>query len=53
VRQAHVDEAVSFQVIDAGTGDTARGDYPGIWTAPVRPLLRWTLTHARDEVARR
>ena len=44
VRQAHAPEAVSFTVVDPGEGGTARGDYPGTWTAPVRPLLEWTTT---------
>ena len=43
VRQAAANEAVAFQVIDPGEGGTARGDYAGTWTAPVRPLLQWTL----------
>jgi lipopolysaccharide transport system ATP-binding protein len=42
VRQAQANDAVAFQVVDPGEGGTARGDYPGVWTAPVRPLLRWT-----------
>jgi lipopolysaccharide transport system ATP-binding protein len=42
LRQAHAPDAVSFQVVDPGEGDTARGDYGGTWTAPVRPLLKWT-----------
>ena len=42
VRQATANEAVAFQVIDPGEGGTARGDYAGTWTAPVRPLLQWT-----------
>lgn len=41
IRQAQSIHAVAFQVIDPGEGDTARGDYPGIWTSPVRPLLNW------------
>ena len=43
IRQAHALEAVSFQVVDPGEGGTARGDYPGPWQAPVRPLLKWTV----------
>jgi lipopolysaccharide transport system ATP-binding protein len=42
VRQAHVDHAVSFQVIDPALGDTARGNYAQPWPGPVRPMLRWT-----------
>jgi lipopolysaccharide transport system ATP-binding protein len=46
LRQAVANEAVAFQVVDPGEGGTARGDYPGTWTAPVRPLLDWTLERA-------
>ena len=42
-RQAVANDAVAFQVFDPGEGGSARGDYPGTWTAPVRPLLEWTL----------
>jgi lipopolysaccharide transport system ATP-binding protein len=34
-------DAVAFQVIDAGGGDSARGDYGGPIPGVVRPLLRW------------
>jgi lipopolysaccharide transport system ATP-binding protein len=43
VRQAQAIDAVAFQVVDPGEGGSARGDYPGVWSAPVRPLLQWTL----------
>jgi lipopolysaccharide transport system ATP-binding protein len=43
IRHAQAQEAVAFQVIDPGEGGTARGDYPGTWVAPVRPLLQWTV----------
>ena len=43
IRQAQAQEVVAFQVIDPGEGGTARGDYAGIWSAPVRPLLHWDL----------
>ena len=43
VRQAVANEAVAFQVFDPGEGGSARGDYAGTWTAPVRPLLQWTV----------
>jgi len=42
IRQAHVDHAVSFQVVDPAVGDTARGNYGQAWPGPVRPLLTWT-----------
>jgi lipopolysaccharide transport system ATP-binding protein len=44
IRQAAVNDAVVFQVIDPGEGGTARGDYAGPWPAPVRPLLDWSLS---------
>jgi lipopolysaccharide transport system ATP-binding protein len=43
IRQAVVNDAVAFQVIDPGEGGTARGDYAGPWPSPVRPLLDWSL----------
>ena len=43
IRHAQAHEVVAFQVIDPGEGDTARGDFAGIWSTPVRPLLRWDL----------
>jgi lipopolysaccharide transport system ATP-binding protein len=42
VRQAHVEDAIAFQVYDQGEGDTARGNYVAPWSAPVRPLLSWS-----------
>ena len=47
-RQAVANEVVAFQVIDAGEGGTARGDYAGTWVQPVRPLLTWDLDVARE-----
>lgn len=44
IRQAQAQEVVAFQVIDPGEGGTARGDHVGIWSGPVRPLLRWALS---------
>jgi lipopolysaccharide transport system ATP-binding protein len=43
IRHAEAREVVAFQVIDAGEGGTARGAYAGVWSGPVRPLLRWGL----------
>ena len=34
-------DGVAFQVVDAQTGDTARGDYVGPMPGVVRPLLSW------------
>jgi lipopolysaccharide transport system ATP-binding protein len=35
--------AVSFEVLDAGEGDSARGLFSGQWRGVVRPLLDWTV----------
>jgi lipopolysaccharide transport system ATP-binding protein len=43
-RHASITDAVAFQVIDAGEGGTARGDYTLIFPATVRPLLEWSTT---------
>jgi lipopolysaccharide transport system ATP-binding protein len=43
IRHAQAHEVVAFQVFDPGEGGTARGDYTGVWSAPVRPLLKWTV----------
>jgi lipopolysaccharide transport system ATP-binding protein len=48
IRQAQAQEVVAFEVVDPGEGGTARGDYAGIWSAPVRPLLHWDLENAPD-----
>jgi lipopolysaccharide transport system ATP-binding protein len=39
---AAIYEAVSFEVLDPGEGDTARGTFGGQWKGVVRPLLEWT-----------
>ncbi len=38
---AAVYEAVSFEVLDAGEGDSARGSFGGQWRGVVRPMLDW------------
>ena len=40
-RRGH--EAVSFEVLDPGEGDSARGRFTGQWRGVVRPLLEWTV----------
>jgi lipopolysaccharide transport system ATP-binding protein len=40
---AAVYEAVSFEVLDPGEGDSARGQFSGQWRGVVRPLLDWSL----------
>jgi homopolymeric O-antigen transport system ATP-binding protein len=40
---AAVYEAVSFEVLDPGEGDTARGRFGGQWRGVVRPLLDWSV----------
>jgi len=39
---AAVYEAVSFEILDPGEGDSARGAFGGQWKGVVRPLLEWT-----------
>ena len=43
---AAVYEAVSFEVLDPGEGDSARGRFSGQWRGVVRPLLDWTVERA-------
>ena len=40
---AAVYEAISFEVLDPGEGDSARGQFAGQWRGVVRPLLDWTV----------
>jgi len=40
---AAVYEALSFEVLDPGEGDSARGAFSGQWKGVVRPLLDWTV----------
>jgi lipopolysaccharide transport system ATP-binding protein len=40
---AAVYQAVSFEVLDPGEGDSARGLFSGQWRGVVRPLLDWTV----------
>jgi len=39
---AAVYRGVSFEVLDHGEGDTARGTFSGRWRGVVRPMLDWT-----------
>jgi lipopolysaccharide transport system ATP-binding protein len=40
---AAVYEAISFEVLDPGEGDSARGVFAGQWRGVVRPKLEWTV----------
>jgi lipopolysaccharide transport system ATP-binding protein len=40
---AAVYQALSFEVLDPGEGDSARGRFGGQWKGVVRPLLQWSL----------
>lgn len=42
VMHFHERDAVSFQVVDALDGETARGKYGGPLPGVIRPLLKWT-----------
>ena len=39
---AAVYEAITFEVLDPGEGDSARGSFAGQWRGVVRPMLEWT-----------
>jgi lipopolysaccharide transport system ATP-binding protein len=43
---AAVYEAISFEVLDPGEGDSARGIFAGQWRGVVRPMLEWTCENA-------
>ncbi len=43
---AAVYQAISFEVLDPGEGDSARGTFGGQWRGVVRPLLEWTRERA-------
>ncbi len=43
-------DLVSFQVIDSGEGDSARGDYVGHMSGVVRPLLKWRTSSAAEQM---
>jgi homopolymeric O-antigen transport system ATP-binding protein len=40
---AAVYEAIAFEVLDPGEGDSARGNFAGQWRGVVRPMLDWTV----------
>jgi lipopolysaccharide transport system ATP-binding protein len=42
---AAVYEAISFEVLDPGEGDSARGVFAGQWRGVVRPKLEWNVEH--------
>jgi len=41
ILQFHERDVVAFQVIDSLDGNSARGDWAGVWPGIVRPLLKW------------
>jgi lipopolysaccharide transport system ATP-binding protein len=41
LRHFFVREAVAFQVVDNGVGDSARGQFGGVMPGVIRPLLQW------------
>jgi lipopolysaccharide transport system ATP-binding protein len=46
--QLRVDSAIAFQVADSLDGDSARGDYGGVFPGAVRPLLKWTTRYTPE-----
>jgi lipopolysaccharide transport system ATP-binding protein len=43
-------DAVAFQVIDPGTGDSVRREYAGHYSGVVRPMLKWTNEVVVDDI---
>ncbi|MFO1493007.1 MAG: ABC transporter ATP-binding protein [Kiritimatiellia bacterium] len=41
IRHVDLPEAIAFQVVDAGEGDSARGSFMGQWGGACRPKLHW------------
>ena len=46
---AAVYEAISFEVLDPGEGDSARGAFAGQWRGVLRPKLEWTVEPDRRD----
>ncbi len=47
VNQIRERDVVGFQVIDSMDGDSARGDFKGTLTCPIRPVFNW---HTRADI---
>jgi lipopolysaccharide transport system ATP-binding protein len=45
----HENRVITFQVVDNGERDSARGDYVGPLPGVIRPLLNWTTDHSHTE----
>ena len=45
----HAPRVITFQVVDNGEIDSARGDYVGPLPGLIRPLLAWTTDHSQAE----
>ena len=45
----HERDMLTFQVIDSIDGDSARGDWAGMWYGVVRPLLKWNTEFRPNE----
>jgi lipopolysaccharide transport system ATP-binding protein len=41
-------DAVSFQVVETGEGDSVRGVYAPAWPGVVRPMLKWSVAEAAE-----
>jgi lipopolysaccharide transport system ATP-binding protein len=41
-------DAISFQVVETGEGDSVRGVYAPAWPGVVRPMLEWSVAEAAE-----
>ena len=49
VRYASALDAVSFQVVDPGEGESAKGDFNRQWGGAVSPLLNWATEYSGND----
>jgi lipopolysaccharide transport system ATP-binding protein len=49
IRYASAFDTVSFQVVDPGEGESAKGDFNRQWGGAVSPLLKWTTEYSEND----
>jgi len=50
ILHVNVPDVVVFDVVDSCEGDSARGNYMGIMTSAVRPLLKWSTASRQNRL---
>jgi len=45
-------EALAFEVVETGEGESVRGDYQGQYPGVIRPMLNWTTEYSGEENVR-